>query len=57
MIKKVENVHEAILALKAAVALAEYVRDLEKTDTLEINDIIEVKIDGKEYVVRIYRMD
>ena len=38
--KKPENIHETIYALKSAVALLEYVRDLEKTDHAEINDVI-----------------
>ena len=54
---KIENIHEAIFVLKTAVALAEYVRDSEEVDHLEIDNVIQVPVDGKEYTVQISRSE
>lgn len=53
---KIKNIYETLFVLKTAVALVEYVMNSEKTDHLEIDNVIQVPIDGKEYTVQISRL-
>lgn len=54
---EIENVHETIFALKTALAIAEYVRDNEKTEHLEIDNVIYAQSDGNRYIITVEKIE